>query len=279
MEDYDFSGSMLPITAVNNISDAENILDPYLSDGITVYQTTPGPSEVIDQNGASNKYDYCQPDYTPLVQDVSAKCLVGFLYGVTNPEGDQVRYKYAGLSIVEERHIAKPGTGLPDLVRTASYDCLAMACRLKPTVLSDFKGQVTNITYDTTHGGVLSEMAPAPSSGAARPLRLTAWMQRYGWVKNTSGTLVQQTSPIWVKASETQCQTVSGTSPAGICDGNAPSTTTAYEYGASGTWEALLMKGVAVSSGGITLRTCYTYDQWSHKISETSPNANLTSCP
>jgi YD repeat-containing protein len=64
-----------------------------------------------------------------------------------------------------------------------------------------------------------------------------------------------------------------------VCDSAAPETVTTYQYGADGTAEILVLHGKAVSSGGTTLRTCYGYDAYSRKISETAPNANLATCP
>jgi hypothetical protein len=121
-------------------------------------------------------------------------------------------------------------------------------------------------------------MQPAPATGAARPLKLTTWVQIYGWVTNSSGALVQSAYPIWRKATETACQTVAGSSTA-ICDGGAPQTVTTYQYGAAATRFALLVTGVAISSGGTTQRTCYGYDIYGHRISETKPNAGLGVCP
>jgi YD repeat-containing protein len=54
---------------------------------------------------------------------------------------------------------------------------------------------------------------------------------------------------------------------------------TAFDYGPNAGPNSLLLRGMAVTSGGVTLRTCYGYDQEGRKISETAPNANLTSCP
>jgi YD repeat-containing protein len=65
-----------------------------------------------------------------------------------------------------------------------------------------------------------------------------------------------------------------------VCDDTAPApkAVTSYEYGAAGGAESLLVKGVAVTADGQTLRTCYSYDNWGRKISETSANASLASC-
>lgn len=182
-------------------------------------------------------------------------------------------------AISKETRVAKSGSGLPDLVKLYGYPSSGtIAQRTKPISITDAKGFQTNYTY-ASFGGILSEMPPAAVSGAARPLKLTTWTQRYASVKNSAGSLVQAATPIWVKATETQCQTVAGTSPAASCDATATQTVTTYEYGTTGTNEALLVKGIAVSSGGVTLRTCYRYDQYARKISETKPNANLATCP
>lgn len=135
----------------------------------------------------------------------------------------------------------------------------------------------TDLTFDQAHGGILTEMAPAPSAGAPRPLTLTSWTQRYAWVKNAAGTLVQAPTPVWLMATQTRCQTVTG-SNSPVCDGGATQTVTTYEYGTAGTVDAVLVKSKAVNSGGVTLRTCYSYDRYARKISETKPNANLGVC-
>jgi YD repeat-containing protein len=108
---------------------------------------------------------------------------------------------------------------------------------------------------------------------------VNTYTQRYAYIKNSGGTLVAAASPIWVKSTETECQTVTGSSPAAVCDGAAPQKTTTYEYGATGTGQSLLVKGMVVTADSTSLRTCYGYDQWGNKISETTPRAGLASCP
>lgn len=185
-------------------------------------------------------------------------------------------------NVIRVTKVAQAGSPLASLVYQAGYDatCTSPAKCNKPNWVQDAKGNQTDYTYDTAHGGILSEMKPAPTAGAPRPLTLTTWAQRYGWVKNSSGAMVQQTSPIWRIATVTQCQTVAGGN-APTCDtaAGAPNTVTTFEYGASGTRFALLVKGVAVTSGGVTLRTCYDYDIYGNRTSTTTPNANLGACP
>lgn len=176
--------------------------------------------------------------------------------------------------------VAKSGSSLPNVIYQADFDaaCTNVVTCNKPNWVKDGLGNQTDYTYDATHGGILSELKAAPSAGQARPLTLTTWVQIAGWTKNASGTLVQSAYPIWRVSTKTECQTVAGSSSP-VCDASAPQTVTTYQYGASGTRYALLVKGVAVSSGGATLRTCYDYDIYDRRISETKPNASLGVCP
>jgi len=184
-------------------------------------------------------------------------------------------------NLVQTIYVPKSGSALANVVTSAGYDAVCnnqKTCN-KPNWVKDAKGGQTDYTYDASHGGVLSEMGPAPSSVDARPLKLTTYVQRYASIKNSAGNLVQADTAIWVKGSETSCQTQAGANPAATCDSSTTITTTTYEYGATGTWQSLLVKGLAISSSGTTLRTCFAYDQYGNKLSETAPRANLTSCP
>ena len=96
------------------------------------------------------------------------------------------------------------------------------------------------------------------------------YVQKSAYIKNSGGTLVSTGLPIWLPDTETLCQTYAGSSTA-TCDTGAPITVTSYEYGANGTADNLLLRGKVVTSGGVSLRTCYGYDARGRKIWETSP--------
>jgi hypothetical protein len=121
-------------------------------------------------------------------------------------------------------------------------------------------------------------MKAAPTAGAARPLKLTSWVQKYAYIKNAGGTLVPAATPIWVMASETQCQTAAGSSSP-VCDAAAAQRVTTYEYGANGTANNLNVRGIVVTADGTSRRTCYLYDNGGNRISETKARAGLGSCP
>jgi len=238
---------------------------------LTTFVTTPAKVDWM-QNELGNISNYTYDDWA-------------FILTAQKPEGNsqQVIYDDRG-NVTQSTSHAKPGSSLADITLKAIYptSCTytftyAFSCN-KPSAVIDANNGQTDFTYDNAHGGILSEMGPAPTLGAARPLTLTSWAQRYAWIKNSSGSLVQAPSPVWVKATETRCQTVAG-SNSPVCNSAAQQTVTTYEYGAAGGPDGLLIKGIAVSSGEVTLRTCYSYDRYARKISETRPNANLGVCP
>src|SRR3546814_1500625 len=78
---------------------------------------------------------------------------------------------------------------LPDLVKTYTYGpCASPGSKKtcgKPASITDPGGHTTNWTYAAAHGGVLTEMKPAPTSGAARPLTVHTYVQKYAYIKNS----------------------------------------------------------------------------------------------
>jgi hypothetical protein len=140
-----------------------------------------------------------------------------------------------------------------------------------PLTYTDPKGAVTNYVY-TSYGSIQSEMKPAPSSGAARPLKLYTYVQKFAYVKNSGSALAAAATPIWMLSTETTCQTAAGSNtPA--CDAAAPRLQTTYQYGADGTADNLLVRGTEVKdlATGVKRLTCFKYDTLGRKISETSP--------
>lgn len=246
------------------------------------YQQTPDPAVVTDGLGNSTVNDFCDPQAAAgYPTSYHNRCLVTLIQSSTDPEGGLTKFTwdYANRNVLSVRRFPKPGTTGPLFLLTeASYDCTYRPACAKPIAVTDPKGTVTNYTYAPEHGGMLSELLPGPAAGAARPLKLYSYAQRYAWVKDASGALAQATTSVWMPTGVTQCQTAAGSS-ALSCDASAQQLITTNEYGAAGTAQALLVKGIAVTSGGVTLRTCFTYDANGRKVSETKPNALMGSCP
>lgn len=185
--------------------------------------------------------------------------------------------------------VPKSGSGLPNIVTTASFGtaCSGGVNWNKPCSTVNANGQTSDFTYSSVHGGVLTQLGPAAVLGTplstvtGRPLKVSTYAQRYAWIKNaSSGWTALSSSPVWLISTVTDCQSVVPPASPPVCDGTKPQTVTTYEYGAQtpANRESLLVKGVAVTSSGTTLRTCYGYDAFGRRISETKPNANLGSC-
>jgi hypothetical protein len=208
-----------------------------------------------------------------------------FLKEAVYPEGNKYQAEYLGpfRAISKETLVPKLGSPLTNLVKQYGYgnSCTTppgsyQNCA-KPTWIKDPKGNQTDFTY-ASHGGVLTEMQPAPTAGASRPLKLYGYVQKTGYIKNSGGSLVPAATAIWMLSSQTQCQTVAGTSTT-TCDPGGPQVVTNYQYGPDGTADNLLVRGVALTADGQTRRACFGYDEYSRRISETKPNAGLSVCP
>jgi YD repeat-containing protein len=243
------------------------------------YQITPGPVEVIDPDGKSWKSDYCAVGVVG--------CLVSTLRMTEDPEGNQTHYfiPWSTRNVHQVTKKSKPGSGLPDIITSATYDCSQVPINQKlcgkPSSTTDAKGNVTSFTYDATHGGVLTETSPAV--GGVTPQKRYECAQRYAWIKNSAGTFVQSATPMWVLVRERFCKT---TAPSGqSCAGGAnDEVVTDYDYGPNSGPNTLLLRGIVVtatnSAGTLeSQRTCYGYDDFGRRISETKPLANLTACP
>lgn len=183
-------------------------------------------------------------------------------------------------NITKHQTIEVGGTEVTALTTRQQFpaDCSSYRTCNRPTRVTDARGAATDFTYDNAHGGLLTAMGPSPVANGARPLLLTEWGKRHSWELGSSGTLVKNPDPIWVKIREKSCQTLSGTNPAAACDPNAPILVTSYEYGPDGTRESLFVKGIAVAADGETLRRCFTHDALGRILSESSPRANLATC-
>jgi len=203
------------------------------------------------------------------------------IQNAVKPEGNQTTYVWDGRgNSTQETLIPKAGSPLAQVNSYANYDttCTNQFTCNKPNWIKDGLGNQTDYTYDPTHGGMLTKTLPADANGI-RPQTRYTYAQRSAWVKNSSGAYAQS-APIWVLATESFCRTTAAaTPPATGCTTAGDEVVTTYEYGPDSGPNNLFLRGVAVTADGVTHRTCYGYDRFGNKISETQPAAALTSCP
>lgn len=256
------------------------------------YQVTPGPSRILDPLGRETLIDYCDPNaMANLPASEHNRCLVSpVIRAVTRPDGVRIEYTWdmATRNLLQTRQKAVPGSGLADIITSATYDCTAIINCGKPSSSTDANGNVTNYTYDATHGGLLTETGPAVDvvlpdgtvRAAVRPQTRNTYVQRQAWVSNGAGGYVQTGQPIWLLATTSMCRSSAATgNPASPCAVAGDEVLTSFDYGPNSGPNNLLLRGQTVTADGVTLRTCWTYDASGRRLSETEPNANLGSCP
>jgi RHS repeat-associated protein len=184
----------------------------------------------------------------------------GRLTQLTYPEGNQVRYAYDGRgNVTELKQVAKSGSGLSDLVQTASYpsSCSNPVTCNQPDWTRDTAGQQTDYTYDSVHGGLLTVTSPAATSGADRPQQRFAYTQMYAWYRQTpSGSPAQAPTQVWRLTQTSACS--SGVSPGCVGTVNESRTTIAYGTTGVGNNRVALSITAANGTGSVTSTTSRT---------------------
>lgn len=266
---------------ISSVSNWQGETKTYTWPGVNIYSSTlnltavatinasginPVLTSYKDMNGNTTQYQWSSPD-THLTR-------------IDHSDGNYETYRYdQRYNILQKTYYPKPGSALSPLSETAGYDatCNNQSTCNQPNYHIDRNGNRTDFTY-TSFGSVASMMSPSATSGGVRRLKLFHFVQKSAFIKNAAGQLVSTGIPLWVPSDSVDCQTVAGgTTP--VCDTAAPILTATFTYGADGTPDNTLVKGVTVSDGQSNRLTCFTYDKWRHKVSETSPNAALGSCP
>jgi YD repeat-containing protein len=176
------------------------------------------------------------------------------------------------------------GRGQSTIQESAGYPgstCTNIVICNRPTFTEDFKTNTWNFTYDPTHGGVLTETGPAVNG--VQPQNRYFYTQEHAWYLSSSGVMIQDPNPIWLLTAESYCMSGAAASPVGPpgagCTKANDEVVISYDYGPQSGPNNLLLRGKTVTAQGQTLRTCYGHDPQGNKTSETSPNANLSSCP
>lgn len=246
-------GSQTPNITYHYVGDT---LDSVTRDGVTTTY-----SRVVNGSTATMTLTDELSNQTVAVSDLSKGRLTSFtdalsrttsyqfdanarLTRVTRPEGNYVQYGYDARGNVQTTtYVAKAGSGLANIVTSASFDltCSNVVTCNKPNSTTDGKGNVTDYAYDATHGGVTSITQPAPTTGAVRP------QTRYSYTQVTaaSGDLVYMGTGI------SACQTLAS------CAGAADETKTTLGYN-SNLLTTTVTRGDG--TGALAATTTMTYD-------------------
>ena len=218
----------------------------------------------VDKNGKQYNLNYSGP----------------FPLSIQSPEGNMVSFAYtSGMAETTRTSAPKTGSGLTSIVseaKTYPSNCTNAKICNQPLTLTDAKGKVTYYTYDSAHGGILTETKPADSTGVSAVVR-HAYAQKYAYIKNSAGGYSPAATPVWLLVEDRTCRTTAtvGSTCAG---GSSDEVITTYDYGPASGPNTLLLRGAAITADGATRRTCYGYDWQGNKISETKPRAGLAVC-
>lgn len=188
----------------------------------------------------------------------------GRITRVQLPEGNRLEYTYDSRgNVTRSRQTGKSPSTDPNLDITAVYpsSCSNPVTCNKPTSITDARGNTTDLTWDTTHGGLLTETAPAPTIGAVRPQTRYTFSQQTAWYRTaSSGSFTAAPASIWLRVSTSACTTAAA-SPG--CSGTSDEvlSTTTYQSGSSSVASNLLPLTVSNGAGDASL-TATTTSTW-----------------
>ncbi|MGE0187661.1 MAG: RHS repeat domain-containing protein [Hyphomonadaceae bacterium] len=196
----------------------------------------------------------------------------GRLTRITQPEGNYAEYTYDSRgNITQTTLVAKSGSGLSNVTTSATFASTCsnvVTCNL-PTSTTDGRGNTTDYTYDSTHGGVLTVTLPDPDGGGSlvRPQTRYSYTSLYAYYKNSGGTIVAAPSAVYRLTGTSACATTSS------CSGGADETISALSYGSTGVANNRLPVSMSAGAGNasLTATTAYGWDVFGNLITVDGP--------
>ena len=179
----------------------------------------------------------------------------------TQPEGNYTQYTLDDRgNRTQTRRVAKPGSGIADIVESASFPatCTNRVTCNQPVSRTDARGFTTDYTYDPVHGGVLTVTLPDPDGGGPLPRPQTRSTYNFfsAYYKDASGGVVAAPTPVALPIRVSACATTAS------CTNGADETVTTTVYGSTGVANNLLPTSVTTASGNAALSatTTMSYD-------------------
>lgn len=198
-----------------------------------------------------------------------------------SPQGTFKYYYDDKKRLIKRTHVVGADENAPeniDFVAGYPATCSNPKTCNNPSYFTDGEGNVTDYDYHPQSGQIAKITKPAGRNGVRPEARYT-YEQKYAWYKDSSGSFQRATQPVWLLTQESTCQT--GASNGSGCQNSSDEVVTTYDYGPDSGPNNLFLRGMAVTAAGETRRTCFEYDNYGNRTSETNPKgtAALTSCP
>ncbi len=198
------------------------------------------PTKVTDPDEETIKLTYCSGTST---------CPSGRVSRITYPEGNYTTFEYdARGNVIKQKRYPKSGTTAP-IETSATYpsSCSTPKTCNKPTSTTDANGNVTNYTWNSTHGGLTKVELPAPTTGAARPTTSIGYGQIQAYYL-TSGTGWTAGTAFYAPTLSRECAT------AATCVNTASERQTNFQYKSASQPNNGLPSSVILRNGNNTLR-------------------------
>ncbi|MEA3015888.1 MAG: hypothetical protein QOI38_610 [Sphingomonadales bacterium] len=198
---------------------------------------------------------------------------------VTQEEGNYTELTYDSRgNVTQTRQVAKSGSGTPEIVTSAVYPatCANPVTCNRPESVTDARGNITDFTYDSTHGGVLTVTAPAATTNGDRPEVRNSYASFQAYFRNSGGSITASGEPVTLPTGSSTC--ASGTAPS--CVGTAAESVTSIAYGpqTNGTGNNLLPVETTQRAGdnSVAATTAVTYDNVGNLLTVDGPLAGTT---
>ena len=241
----------------------------YTSTSTTVTNPSSGTSSVVYDAedlvesrtvaGQTTSYTYCTTDTLP--------CRDGLLQSVTAPEGQTTSYQYDARGNVTQV-TATDKTGGNPITTSTTYpaNCTNPITCNRPLTTTDAAGNVTNYTYDQTHGGITQVELPPADTGDPRAttvIEYTTAQARY----RDSATTWTNSANITVPLRSRQCRTAatcSGTANEAVVEAAYPSASVANNLQAASVTSKL-------GDGTEAATSAFTYNDLGQVVSVDGP--------
>jgi RHS repeat-associated protein len=175
---------------------------------------------------------------------------------ITADEGDYTSFSYDTRgNLTQTVQVAKTGSGLSNITTTASFDSTCgnvLTCN-RPNSTTDARGNTTDYTWSTAHGGLLTITPPAPSGGATRP------QTRYTYTQVTA----MAGQPVYMPTNVSACQTTAS------CNGNSDEAETNVSYGTANLQPVSVSRGDG--AGTVIATTAMTHDSIGNLLTVDGP--------
>lgn len=186
------------------------------------------------------------------------------------PNGRKETFQYdpTGGALTQRKWEKATGFSDPDLITNFTYNCAVSFNCAKPLTMTDPRGAVTDYTYSSTHGLMLTETLPDPDGAGPlpRPQKRYTYQQFRARFKNSSGSFVNG-GFVWLLTQISECRTTAA--PCATSD----ETVTSFAYPDALTTNNLLPLSKTVKAGdnSLSATTSWTYDADGNKLTEDGP--------